>query len=568
MGARKKDSDPDTMFQLPEAFRAKMEKLLGEEYEVFEKSYDRPRRRGLRVNRYKVGSADWEELAEFRLESIPWVENGFFFPDTERPARHPLYAAGLYYLQEPSAMIPASRLPLEQGDRVLDLCAAPGGKATELASRLAVLDRQKKRRRGGPETDDTEKMDRDSGKVTMGSLIANDISSQRAKALLHNLEMNGTDNYCVLNETPERLAEVFPEYFDKIMLDAPCSGEGMFRKEEAALRLWSPERVADFTGQQKKILACAFRMLAPGGMLMYSTCTFSPEENEQQIAEFLLVHPEMQMMGVEPYEGFAPGRPDWVTKLQTGAGDLAGSDGMLSEIEKKDLADQISRCVRIWPHRMDGEGHFLALMKKSSEKEKGLCRVPGMAEPEVEGSGPERYPDGTDKDLRKKKKMKGRRSALQPGRIHREQTPDKEQIRLLRNFLCDIVGDTAADEIIKKVGARQERAFLPGPAGDRLQGLHVIRGGQYIGEWKKNRFEPSQSLAMCLRGEAGEESKQEALWSVREGTMLSLSLDDLRLKQYLRGESFETEGLPDGWILVVRGAAKNHYPASWRMTAG
>ncbi len=489
----------------PAEFKNRMQRFLAEEYESFEASYERPRRRGLRVNEYKISAEEFAKLFPFPLEPIPWIKNGFFYPDDVHPARHPYYAAGLYYLQEPSAMTPASRLPLRSGDRVLDLCAAPGGKATELAARLAVLG--------------------------SGSLVTNDISQQRAKALLHNLEMTGTGNYCVLNETPERLARSFTSYFDKILVDAPCSGEGMFRKEEEALRLWSPQRVTDFAAQQKKILAEAYKMLRPGGMLLYSTCTFAPEENEEQIAYFLSEHPDMELQEIGPYEGFSPGRPEWTS-------------GSVEELKK---------CVRIWPHKMDGEGHFLALMKKAA-----IMEMPDVEESESSG---ERGKKG--KEPGKKKQKKGKDGA------EISHAPNKEQRKLLQTFLCDIVGDAAfAEEFCGRVEVRQEKAFLPWQSGRMLSGLHVMRGGQYLGDWKKNRFEPSQAWAMTLQSER----------NGVECRTLSFDPEDPGLKRYLSGESFTAENAKEGWTLicagkypvgwakVVCGTAKNHYPASWRIT--
>lgn len=188
----------------------------------------------------------------------------------------PLYAAGVFYLQEPSAMTPASRLPIEPGERVLDLCAAPGGKATELNARLAGT----------------------------GLLVANDISNARAKALLRNLELFGSENVLVTNETPAGLADVFPGFFDKILVDAPCSGEGMFRKDEAVIGTWTPERPDFFAELQREITSNAVKMLRPGGLMMYSTCTFAPQEDEGTVSFLLENFPEMELIEMEGYEGF------------------------------------------------------------------------------------------------------------------------------------------------------------------------------------------------------------------------------------------------------------------------
>ena len=235
-------------------------------------------------------------------------------------------------------MTPASVLPVRPGGRVLDLCAAPGGKATELGARL----------RGE------------------GLLVANDISNARAKALLRNLELFGVRNALVTNETPERLAEAFPCFFDSILVDAPCSGEGMFRKNPEAAELWSPGKVRDCAAMQREILRQAYRMLRPGGYLLYSTCTFSPEEDEQ-MAEWLLSScPDLRMADTgldvkgEEY-GFSAGKPEWLS-VRTGADAVpAAEDPGLHDVGTGQSGRQpaAAKCIRIWPHRMPGEGHFL-----------------------------------------------------------------------------------------------------------------------------------------------------------------------------------------------------------------
>ena len=208
-------------------------------------------------------------------------------------------------------MTPAQLLPIEDGDRVLDLCAAPGGKSTELAAKLNGT----------------------------GVLVSNDISNSRAKALLKNLELFGISNAFVMSESPHKLAQYFPLYFDKILIDAPCSGEGMFRKEPAVIKSWIEHGNAFYAKLQREIVADALQMLRPGGMLLYSTCTFSPMENEETIQYMMEICPELQIMPVERYSGFG--------------------EGLVTEGNSS-----LKECVRIWPHKMKGEGHFLALLKK------------------------------------------------------------------------------------------------------------------------------------------------------------------------------------------------------------
>ncbi|MCD8018473.1 MAG: RsmB/NOP family class I SAM-dependent RNA methyltransferase [Clostridiales bacterium] len=302
------------MADLPVRFLDTMKKLLGEEYEAFLRGYDRRRDFGLRVNTLKVTLEEFERIAPFPLKKIPWIPNGYFYEEGDAPARHPFYAAGLYYLQEPSAMTPASRLPVQPGDRVLDLCAAPGGKATALGAALQG----------------------------QGLLVANDINTARARALLRNMELFGIANAFVTNEAPYILAERFPCYFDKIMVDAPCSGEGMFRKNPAVAEAWLEKGPEYFSQLQREIILHGADMLRPGGLMFYSTCTFSPAENERTITHLLRERPEMEVVPMEDYEGFSEG--------------LTSFDG--------EAFDESCRlCRRIWPHKMDGEGHFMALLR-------------------------------------------------------------------------------------------------------------------------------------------------------------------------------------------------------------
>ena len=455
---------------LPEKFLKRMEEQLGGEFPAFLESCRQRRQFGLRVNTLKITPEEFEKLAPFPVRRIPWIPNGFSYGEGVYPARHPYYAAGIYYLQEPSAMTPASRLPVEPGDRVLDLCAAPGGKATELAARL----------RG------------------QGLLVANDISNSRARALLRNLELTGAANCFVTSGTPHQLAGAFPGFFDKILVDAPCSGEGMFRKDPDVASAWSEERVKYFAVQQRSILTEAVRMLRPGGMLLYSTCTFSPEENEQTIAWLLQTFPEFSLEEPEGYEGFSAGRPEW-----------GGNQAALA------------RCIRIWPHKMDGEGHFLALLRKGGTEE------------------PEKW------------------------KMQKRQQPDREQRKLLEEFFSG--GSVNLDW--ERIEVRGGRAYLVPELPDSVRGIRFLRNGLYLGELKKGRFEPSQPLAMSL--DAG--SWKECI-CFRE--------DDENLERYLRGETVlpaeNREKTRNGWKLVcvdrfslgwgkmTNGVLKNKYLCSWR----
>ena len=260
-------SEPETC-ALPLGFTDRMHRLLGAEYPAFLASYDKPRRPALRVNPLRLdGIPDGvRALLPFLAERVPFTADGWYYPDDPalRPGRHPYHEAGLYYIQEASAMIPAALCPPRPGERVLDLCAAPGGKATQLAGAL----------RG------------------QGLLVANEIHPGRAAVLSGNIERMGIPNALVLNMEPQALAERFPGFFDRIVVDAPCSGEGMFRKEPQAVQMWSPENIALCAARQAEILRAAARMLAPGGTIVYSTCTFAPEEDEGSVLTFLREHPD------------------------------------------------------------------------------------------------------------------------------------------------------------------------------------------------------------------------------------------------------------------------------------
>ena len=240
------------MINLPNEFEEKMKALLGDEFEDYIKCYDEPRYYGLRVNTEKISVEDFVKICPFEITPIPWIDNGFYY-DGEKisPAKHPYYFAGLYYIQEPSAMTPANVLPVEEGDIVFDMCAAPGGKSTELGAKLNGS----------------------------GLLVTNDISNSRAKALLKNVEVFGIPNVYVVSEDPKNIQPGFNEFFDKILIDAPCSGEGMFRKDNKLIKAWEKNGPEFYSQIQRNIILAGADMLKPGGKLLYSTCTFSKLED-------------------------------------------------------------------------------------------------------------------------------------------------------------------------------------------------------------------------------------------------------------------------------------------------
>ncbi len=296
--------------ELPGNFKTSMEELLGEGYEDFAASYDEKPLSGLRVNTSKISTEEFEKKAPFGITKIPLVPNGYYINDTDAWSKHPYYYAGLYYLQEPSAMLPACTLPVEGDDAVLDLCAAPGGKSTQLSLE------------------------------TQGLLVSNDISASRTAPLVRNLQIWGAGNCAVTCEDPQKLAAILPASFDRILVDAPCSGEGMFRRDRKLIASYASKGPAYYAPIQRGILENAYLLLKPGGMMLYSTCTFSDIEDENVIDEFLSSHDDMKPAVIERRDG------------------LIGPYGKYSGIER------LEGCVHAFPHLFKGEGHFMALLVK------------------------------------------------------------------------------------------------------------------------------------------------------------------------------------------------------------
>lgn len=473
------------MTELPESFKRRMKQQLGTEYDAFMQCYEAESCAGLRVNTGRISPEQFSQMVPFALSPIRWTKNGYYVEKNSQITKHPYYYAGLYYIQEPSAMLPASRLPVEPGDCVLDLCAAPGGKATELASRLAGT----------------------------GLLVANDASASRARALVKNLAVWGCTNCCITGETPERLLRSFGCFFDKILVDAPCSGEGMFRKDGGLVESWNTRGPETYGRVQKEILSCAVQMLKPGGMLLYSTCTFSEEEDEQVIAWAMQTYPELELVQAEMAEGLSRGNPP------------------------------CEKAIRVWPHKVQGEGHFLALLRK--KRTEGTQK--GIAKTKTDADGKDRTRGGRGSTDRA---GSGRKEGVLP-----------EEVKC---FLTQL-----PETLWKDRGYRQieDQCFLL-PSGVKLPGgLRYLRTGLLIGTCKKGRFEPSQSLAMAL--DAGSYP-----------VVLNLSREDARVIRYLKGETLDLlpeESLPKGWVLIcVDGFAlgwgktagqsvKNKYYPGWRL---
>ncbi len=464
--------------QIPQAFLDRMRCLLGDEYERFFASYTELPVPGLRVNTLKITPGKFQPLFPYRLSPIPWCLAGFTLPSDAQPGKHPFHAAGLYYLQDPSAMAPAELLAPRPGEWVLDLAAAPGGKATHLAALMA----------------------------NQGILVANEIHPRRAWELAENLERCGVINAAVLNENPHKLASHFGDRFDRVLVDAPCSGEGMFRKSQAAREEWSPELVQSCSIRQTAILEEAARLARPGGFLVYSTCTFAPEENELVVARFLDEHLDFSLVETGRFPGFAVGRPDWIGR-ETGEN------------------NPIKRTVRLWPHLGGPEGHFIAVMQRN-------------------GSARER---GKEEDRRK-----------------RAQRLSPEVKSAFGAFWRETISSDPPEEGLAQQGTYLYR--LPADLPD-LAGLKVIHPGWWLGAMKKNRFEPSHALAMTLNAEEAQRlvrlSEQEALGYLRGETLLCDGRDGWSLIT-VRGNGMD---FPLGWGKRTRGMVKNKYPKGLRWLA-
>ncbi len=461
--------------KLPEKFTARMLDMLGkEEFGKYLESLEYPAKSGIRLNTLKLDGEEFKKISPFDLSKIPWIDNAYLYGPDDIVTKHPYYYAGLYYVQEPSAMTPAFLFDVKPGEKVLDLCAAPGGKSTALGAKLK-------------------------GK---GVLVSNDVSNSRAKALLKNIELFGIKNAIIVSESSDRLAQRFAGYFDKILVDAPCSGEGMFRKQSKITENWEQYGTSYYAALQRQILPDAVKMLAEGGRLLYSTCTFSPEEDEESVAWLLDKFPGLKLVNIisddkkQYYEslGFDHGRNEWL---------------------EKECREDLSKCIRLFPHKLDGEGHFIAEFVLGSSNEYADIKAPVKSK-----------------------------------------LPDE-----LREFLSHVKMEYEESNIVIK---DQRALLLPGPVPE-LKGLRILREGLLLGEMKKDRFEPSQALAMALRADEYD-------------NVYNMSKDDPDVCRYLKCESIEVpDSVKDGFVLVCvdnyplgfgkvkNGSFKNKYLPGWRM---
>ncbi|MDQ0552725.1 NOL1/NOP2/sun family putative RNA methylase [Enterococcus lactis] len=394
------------------------------------------------------------------LQPAPYSNEGFLGTVNGKSFLH---QAGYEYSQEPSAMIVGTVAAAKPGEKVLDLCAAPGGKSTQLAAQMR-------------------------GK---GLLVSNEIFPKRAKILSENIERWGVSNAIVTNHAPAELVPHFSGFFDRIVVDAPCSGEGMFRKDPNAVKEWTEESPLHCQKRQQEILSSAIKMLKHEGQLIYSTCTFAPEENEE-IISWLVENYPVTIEEIPLSQTVSSGRPEW------------GS------------VDGLDKTVRIWPHENQGEGHFVA--KLTFHGQNPTCK---------------------EKKVRKKRK---------------EQLT-KEQEKLWTEFSMDFHYEITGRLLVFNDHLWEVPELLPS-----LDGLKVMRTGLHLGDFKKNRFEPSYALALAMK---------------KTENIPCLSITQKEWQSYTAGETFQRDG-DQGWVLLVldkipvgfgkqvKGTVKNFFPKGLR----
>ena len=465
------------MIQFPEKFQERMQQMLGdEEYAEFLKSYDLPFHNGLRINTWKTKPQELLQRMGVDLKQVPWNETGFYLENKKQFSKHPYYQGGLYYIQEASAMLPAKLVNAQPGEKILDMCAAPGGKSTAIGAALKGE----------------------------GLLISNDISKSRAKALLRNLEGFGIINSIVVSEYPEKLSRYFPEFFDKVLIDAPCSGEGMFHKEPSMTESWLRMGPEEYHKLQMEILTYGAKMVRPGGKLIYSTCTFSPEEDEGSIAWFLQEHPDFHLVEVDDDEDLCGchcidhGHPEW-------------ADGN----------PELTKTRRLWPHHLEGEGHFAAVLCRDADSEPMGGKVTVASVPKLPAE------------------MESFFQFLDTEGIH---YPFDKKRLLVQNGYVQYIPEGMPE----------------------LKGLHIMRSGWFLGELKKKRFEPSGAFARGLTPDICD--KVIAYPGDSEEVVRYLKCETLQVDPNLKNGWYLicVDGISLGWGKLAGGIMKNHYPKGLR----
>lgn len=459
--------------QLPELFKARMRRLLGGAYARFLAGYDAPPRRGLRVNTLKCGAGSLRALLPLSLEPVPWCPDGFSFEGEWKAGADPLHHAGAYYMQEPSAMTAAAALAPRPGERILDLCAAPGGKSTQIAAAL----------RGE------------------GLLWSNEVVRPRAQILAQNLERCGVRNAVLSSCGVEALCAGLPGWFDGVLVDAPCSGEGMFRKEPEALSGWSVDNIRLCAARQREILRAAAGAVRPGGRLAYSTCTFAPEENEGIAAWFLREFPEFSLEEI-PVGFGVPGLP-W-----------EAVSPFVPDVEGGGLP--LARCRRIFPGQ-GGEGHFVALFRRAAD-------APGAPSPHA-------YAYALDAAVR------------------------METEKLLASCLSvPPWGEPAA--------AGGQIRLLP-PGLPELKGLGVLSAGTAAADICRNRLEPCHALFLAARREDCAQCLDLPLGDPRLAAFLRG--EEIEAGGLQGWTAVAAAGVTAGFGKASGGRLKNRYPKGLRL---
>ncbi len=492
---------------LPESFCRRMQAMLGDEYDAFIKSYEQMPRRALRLNPLKfqnMSLSDALSSLPWEVSPIPWCDTGFYYNNEDRPGRHVLHEAGVYYIQEPSAMVPAALLDAKPGEYILDLCAAPGGKSTQIAGAMKGE----------------------------GILVSNEIIPNRAAILSENIERCGITNAIVTNEDSGHLSQIFPEYFDAIMVDSPCSGEGMFRKDENAASEWSLDNVKICAERDDEILDNADRMLSPGGRMVYSTCTFAPAENEGSIARFLRRHPNYRIASPVYYEGLDKGIPSWGIPDAFIKEPFSDSAATAAAVQSESsIISDLASTIRIWPHHAEGEGHYAAILIKDGP----------LIPRELRHTA-----NGGNKSIKNK---------------------DLELWIQFKEEILQLQEDTPLYNLIEHgtyLWFGDNLYVLDGNAPG-LKNLKTKRPGLHLGTRKKQRFEPSHALALALFSEQVQHSADVN------------SIPSFSASRFIGGETFSREG-EKGWYLITAGPfsigwgklaggiMKNHYPKGLRKT--
>lgn len=452
---------------LPIDFEHRMKDMLGGEYDEFKKAVcDGEGYTAVRVNTAKKGAAEAvRSVIGESARRVEWCNDAYYIDKDKISGNHPYHMAGLFYFQEPSAMTVAAALDIKEGDNILDLCAAPGGKTTQVGARM-----------------------------TGGLLVANEIVPKRAKVLAENTERFGIKNALVTNESPERLEEYFTSFFDKIIVDAPCSGEGMFRKNSYAAEEWSVAHSQSCAERQLAILNSAEKMLAENGCIVYSTCTFAPCENEGVTDRFLIEHSDFELERINGLDMLSDGVGEWA-----------------------DCTHDMTYAKRVFPHRADGEGHFLALLRRKG----GGRKMPKMCEPVA------------DKRLT---------AAVELYRVFEEKTLNKH---IDGNFV--LFGDSLylLPEGIKSV--------------DKLK---TVRAGLLIGVCKKGRFEPSHALCLAL---TADDFKYTAEYSHTSAEIYAYMRGETLIRDAEGWVCVTVDGFPLGWGKGSGGVIKNHFPKHLRL---